>query len=129
MFALSKRGNEEHMAPSLYEQVLCHIRVRGINAHSHLALGEGVPLLPTATFFDYVVISQHRYWASSRNGNYINSLAAISRGFNQVAVGELLHIVALAQPQLSASVIYLGVIRWLVPTENPYVPESAWRHT
>lgn len=129
MFSLSQRGTEEDMEPLLYEQVLWYVRVRGIHARSHLALGAGVPLLPTATFFDYVVVSQHRYWASSRNSNNANSLAAIAQNLNQVAVGELLKIVALAQPQLTAGVIYLGVVRWLVPVDNAHSPESAWSDT
>ncbi|EPS97090.1 hypothetical protein FOMPIDRAFT_1129209, partial [Fomitopsis schrenkii] len=129
MFAMSQRGSQQHMGPVLYDQVLRYLKVRGLDVRSHLALGAGPPLFPDATFFDYVVISQRRYWSSARNNNRTNSLATISLGPRETAVGELVLILAVSQPHVSDSVFYLGEVRWLVPATEPYHATSAWRTT
>jgi hypothetical protein len=122
------------MSRDLYQLVLerlCKQLPFGIR--SHLTLGADVPLLPQATFFDYVVVSQRRYWASSRARNPTNSLVAISRGSGKYDVGELMSIFALVQPRPSiaapSQVLRLGEVRMLRRVEGAFTPHSAWSST
>jgi hypothetical protein len=128
------------MPPELYSLVLDHLRKRlTYNIRSHLALSGDVPLMPEATFFDYVIISQRRYWASSRARNPTNSLVAVSRGPGLYDVGELISIFALVPPvpggvrvnesSSRTDVVRKGQVRFLRRVEEPYVASSAWSHT
>lgn len=125
-FSLSSRSNSAYMDERLYTKVLQYFRPRFIlPIRSHLTLGtpESIPLLPTVTFFDYTVISQRRYWASSRNNNIANSLIAVTTGPHQVHVGELQDIFVIDQPALGLH--RLGHVRWLVPSTVD-LQGSAW---
>lgn len=114
------------MNQTLYNSVLNYLRLHfSFPIISHLALGSNgsVPLLPRVTFFDYAVIHQRRYWASSRNNNIANSLIAVKTGSNEVRVGELTDIFVLDQPQLGLH--RFGHVRWLVPA-NVDLTHSTW---
>jgi hypothetical protein len=122
------------MSRELYQLVLERLRKQlPFGIRSHLTLSADVPLLPQATFFDYVVISQRRYWASSRARNPTNSLVAISRGPGKYDVGKLVSIFALVQPRPSIEatthVLRLGQVRMLRRVEGAFAPESAWAAT
>ncbi|KZV60007.1 hypothetical protein PENSPDRAFT_558091, partial [Peniophora sp. CONT] len=123
-FALSRRSVDINMPPDLYAQVLAYLRLRlPFPVRSHITLGPAVALHAEATFFDYVVISQRRYWASSRTNNRANTIVAVCTDAGQYTVGELTSIVGISQPQLP--VIRLGLVRWLVSCEDAPV-ESHW---
>lgn len=117
------------MGPGVYADVLAHFSTRlPFPVRSHIAVGtQGIPVLPNATFFDYAVIDQRRYWASTRNNNSGNSLIAVSTGFNETSVGELTEIFALQQPTLGG-LHRFGRVRWLVPLDID-LSESAWIHS
>lgn len=78
-------------------------------------------------FFDYIIISQRRYYASNRNNNIANSLIAVPCPSqpNVTCLGELLDIVVLKQLRLGP-VRHFGHVRWLVPADIHGLSESAW---
>ncbi|TFY72264.1 hypothetical protein EVG20_g747 [Dentipellis fragilis] len=129
MYGISDHAVELYMQADLYQQVLQYLQLRMFHVRSHMVLGPGVPLLPKMTMFDYVVISQRRYWASTRNNNLANSLVAVATGPGQFVVGKLTRLFAISQPHVSPANIYLGEICWLVPVINAYPADSAWKGT
>jgi hypothetical protein len=119
------------MPPALYERVLTWLQLRLAQhtARSFFTTGPGIPVIPRATFFDWVVISQRRYWAASRTKNATNSMIAVRDGLDSYKVGELNVIFAfkLGLPQLPF--VRLGLVRFLKPVGDPYPSESAWSST
>lgn len=117
------------MSNTLYATTLRHVQDRvPFAVRSHLALGNAVPLFPNATFFNYVIIEQRRYWAANRNNNEANSLVAISVGpVNDVSVGKLMDIFVLNQESLGTRFL-LAHVRWLVPMDLPMdnLRRSTW---
>ncbi|KAF5332890.1 hypothetical protein D9758_017886 [Tetrapyrgos nigripes] len=89
--------------------------------------GPAIPLLPTAVFFDYVIIGHRRYQASRRSASNINSLIAVADLTNtqRYRVGELTDIIVLNQPGLS-TVHHLGRVSWLVPCGADEAPQLDW---
>lgn len=116
------------MGPDLYNEVLQYFTLRlSIRVRSHIAaITDGVPILPQATFFDYVVINQRRYWASTRTNNEGSSLISVATGPQQIHVGELTHVFTLQQPTLGG-LYRFGRVRWLCPV-NIDLSSSTWRH-
>jgi hypothetical protein len=119
------------MNQRLYLQVLGHVQIRlpPGSVRSFRVLGPGVPVPPSALFFDWVVVSQRRYYAASRAKDRANSVVAVRTGATTFNVGELVSIFAfqLAVPQLPH--VRLGLVRFLRPVENAFHAESAWRAT
>lgn len=117
------------MSNSLYFEVLSYIRDRlPFPIRSHVSLGPEVPLFPNVTFFNYIVLNQRRYWASSRNNNIANSLVAVRSGlFDQAAVGELTDILIVSQPALQTR-FFLGYVKWFVPLtlDEGRLDDSSW---
>lgn len=128
-FLLSTHSISGLMGPDVYADVLAHFTARlPIPVRSHIAVNvEGIPVLPNATFFDYAVINQRRYWASTRNNNAGNSLIAVVTGTGETNVGELTEIFALQQPTLGG-LHRFGCVRWLVPLDID-LSQSAWTHS
>jgi hypothetical protein len=120
------------MSPPLYSAVLHFLRSRlpTLKLRSHLSLGtpgdESTSLRTKVTFFDYVVVSQRRYWALSRASAPFNSFVAVCTSENSISVGELLDIVVVDQDKVGHHV--LGHVRWLVPLSmdlsNTFWPSS-----
>jgi hypothetical protein len=116
---------------TLYGQVLAYLTLR-LPMHavrSGLALGSGVPVPFEATFFDWVVVSQRRYRASSRSKNNANSLVAIKNGPSKFMVGELTTILAFPLNLAQCPVVRLGLVRFLKPVLSPFPQDSAWSST
>lgn len=128
-FLLSTRSVTGLMAPDVYRDVLDHFVIRlPFPVRSHIATSNvGVPLLPQATFFDYVVINQRRYWASSRNSNNANSLISVMTGQGSSHVGELTDIFTISQSTLGG-IHRFGRVRWLQPFAFD-MSRSAWSHS
>jgi hypothetical protein len=116
------------MSISLYNQVLTYLSVclpPGC-VRSCLMLGPGVPIPAKATFFDSVVISQRRYWASSRTKNNTNSLVAVRSGADTFEVGELVSIIAFTLAKPRYPIVKLGLVRYLKPVQEAFPVESTW---
>ncbi|KAI0027268.1 hypothetical protein K488DRAFT_74674, partial [Vararia minispora EC-137] len=75
---------------------------------------DGIPLLSRATFFDYVIISQRRYWAAYRTNDHANSLVSVLMSDNCQA------------PLTPPNGLTLGWMRWLVPTRHRMAEGSSW---
>jgi hypothetical protein len=67
------------MPPALYKQVLTWLELclAQHTVHLFFTTGPGLPVIPRATFFDWVVISQRQYWAALCTKNTMNSMIAI----------------------------------------------------
>lgn len=126
---LSTRSVTSLMNPDVYRAVLDHFTARlSFPVRSHIAASSvGVPVLPQATFFDYIVINQRRYWASSRNSNNANSLIAVATGQGSYHIGELIDIFAISQQTLGG-IHRFGRVRWLQPFAFD-MSQSAWVHS
>lgn len=126
---MSPKSFSASLSSDRYTQVLSYVRSRvPFPIRSHLVLGNDVPLFPNVTFFDYVVIAQRRYWASSRNNNIANSLVAVQTGSDgEVSIGELSEIFVVTQHALQTP-FFLGYVRWLVqqPLTKEELSKSAW---
>lgn len=113
------------MRSELYEEVLSHFSLRlPFPVRSHIAAGLEVPVLPTATFFDYVIVNERRYWASSRNNGEGNSLVAVATGSTEIFVGELTDIFVLQQQSIGGTYRF-GRVQWLTPVSID-TSSSAW---
>lgn len=127
-FLLSSRSVGGLMDPDVYNEVLQYFTLRlRVPVRSHIAaVTDGVPVLPHVIFFDYIVINQRRYWASTRTNNDGSSLIAVATGPRQVHVGELTHIFTLQQSTLGG-LYRFGRVRWLRPA-NIDLSQTTWRH-
>ncbi|VDB84878.1 unnamed protein product [Peniophora sp. CBMAI 1063] len=125
LYELSSRCTQTRMQDTLYLAVLGYLRLRlpSIALQSWLSPADGIPLLPEAMFFDYVVLSSRRFWASSRTNNVGNTLIAV-RKEGGYAVGELQAIIGIAQA--GVPVQRLGYVNWLVSQDVSIAPTSAW---
>jgi hypothetical protein len=130
-YRLSDRAVMEGMHRELYLLVLQHLQVRlpPDAVRSHRVLGPGVPVPAKALFFDWIVIAQRRYHASSRSRDRANSMVAIKTSFNDFTVGELQVIFAFNLPLPQQPVVRLGAVRMLRPVAEAYPMESAWSKT
>lgn len=76
-----------------------------------------IPLQNQACFYDYVVVNQHRYFASSRAPNRTNSLVECvvyaNDGSSRLWTGELIDIIHINQAP--TGVFTLAQIRWFRP--------------
>jgi hypothetical protein len=131
MFLLSGGSSQGPMSIALYQQVLSYLSIRlpPGSICSRLTLGPGVPVPIQATFFDSVVISQRRYWASSRTKNSANSRIAVRSGADIFQVGELLSVLAFTLPDPRYPIVQLGLVRYLKPVPDAFSEESAWSTT
>lgn len=107
---------------TLYTALFSHFRLQFplLNIRSQLALvhsdDRSVLLRSKITIFDYVIISQRRYHASTQSKSSNNSFIAVSRPQdNHLVVGELLHILVIDQETLGRHI--LGHVRWLMPAQ------------
>lgn len=117
------------MKRDIYSKVLYFLQATcRLPLRSHLVLGPQAPLFSTATFFDYVIVSQRRYFSSNRTNTLANALISAPRDNTSTPrVGELLDIIVLNQPDLGG-VYYLGHVQWFVPVPWDNIPRSsAWR--
>lgn len=117
---LSPRSSKIQMTVEVYDIVLRHMRSRfpSANLRSEMDFFNSdtrmLPLHNRAMSFDYTIINQRRYWASSRTRTAANSLVAIRTGdLGGVSVGELLDIIVIDQGSIQNQT--LGRVRWLVP--------------
>ena len=110
----------------LYLSVLNYLRLRlpTLSLQSWISPGTGIPLLPDAVFFDYVILSGRRYWSASRTNNVANALVAIRKADGTFGVGELKCILGLVQDAIPVQ--RLGYVSWLVPDNVEIPPSSAW---
>lgn len=132
LLQLSPRSHVVEMVPPLYSAVLRFLRSQlpMLNLRSHLLLGipgdGSIPLRTKVTSFDYVVVSQRRYWALSRASTPFNSSVAVRTSEDSISVGELLDIIVLDQEKIGYHVF--GHVRWLVPlsinTVDTFWPSS-----
>jgi hypothetical protein len=119
------------MSRDLYLRVVAHLELRlpPNSVRSYLQLGPGIPVPPSATFFDYVVVAQRRYWASSRSSNCADSMAIIKSSNSSYQVGELVSILAFHCPLPQLPVVRLGYVRLLLRATDACPQDSAWNST
>ncbi|VDB94096.1 unnamed protein product [Peniophora sp. CBMAI 1063] len=126
IYALSMRSVKGVLMPDLYSQVLAHLQLRlPVSVRSDIVLGPATALRREVTFFDYAVIFQRRYWASSRTNSRANALIAVAAEHGQYTVGELTTIIGISQPELP--LIRLGHVRWLVRAPADVSTDSRWK--
>lgn len=127
LFKLSTQFKEDRMALDHYEKVLLYLRcVHNLNLRPHIAFGHELPLLDTAFYFDYIIVSQRRYYASNRTNNTANSIVVVqSPASSEVRIGELTDILILKQVHLGG-IYHLGHVRWLIPASIPLAECTNW---
>ncbi|KAK0432003.1 hypothetical protein EV421DRAFT_1911298 [Armillaria borealis] len=102
---LSPHSQSVKLPMDVYHSLLRYLQVHFPHSHlrSYFSLGDSdsLALEPCATIFDYVIVSQRRYWSLSRatNGN-ANSLVAVCMGPGEVSIGELMDIIVIQQDKL-----------------------------
>ncbi|THU96176.1 hypothetical protein K435DRAFT_819510 [Dendrothele bispora CBS 962.96] len=128
-FTFSTRYERKDMEPDLYKLVLQHVQTVCILPFpliSHLdPTPNGIPLLPSAFFFDYAVVMQKRYWSSVRARNTANSIIATTSQDGTIHVGELLHIIGFQQEGIG--IHRYGVVRWFCPA-NIEIATTPWSY-
>lgn len=120
-FELSARAERIQLPADTYFPLLSHFQTRFPHKtlHSHIAQApstQSVPFFPQATVFDYAIVHNERYKASSRAANNTESLVAVQTGPTSLWVGELNTILSVSQPS-SVGSHCLGKMRWFVPAE------------
>ncbi|RDX43089.1 hypothetical protein OH76DRAFT_1361580 [Lentinus brumalis] len=116
---LSPRFSREHMPDDLYTLFLSQLQMRLPLQHFHADLtvsndptSMAVPNI--ACFFDYAVVSGHRYHARLRTTCAANTLAAIRVSDTQpLWVAEILNIVSYNSPPVPQQ--HFAHVRWLRP--------------
>lgn len=129
-YQLSSRSEKRDLSRSLYDDVLDNLRLRypELPIRSYLVPGLEIALLPTVTFFDYVIIASRRFWASSRTNSRANSLVVVRTGPQlSPRVGVLLDILGIAQQRLPIQ--RLGHVQWLMRCEEAIPSKSSWTST
>ncbi|KAH9846991.1 hypothetical protein C2E23DRAFT_850221, partial [Lenzites betulinus] len=115
---LSPRSSHGPLPASLYFEVLAWLNLRHPEQpfHSDVAIISNplsIRLRNAANVFDYVVLSGHRYHASSRAASNVNSLALCRvSGAGATCVGELQHIVHYEDVSSGVREVFAAV-KWL----------------
>lgn len=126
---MSVKSVSATLSSERYCQLFCHLRAGVPFAiRSYLTLGNEIPLFPQVTLFDYAILAQRRYWASSRNNNIANSLTVVQMGpGGLVSVGELTEIsVVIAPPRCFSAYSNLTILMLLWrPCVDP-ATHSSW---
>lgn len=118
-FQLSTRSAVQEMPPELYSTVLRHFKLRlpDLNIRSWLAPAQngvdGLPLHPSAVFFEHAIVRQVKYVAGRHLKNAADSIVCVQIPGLSVWVGELLDIFAITQPGLGTH--RFGRVRWMRP--------------
>jgi hypothetical protein len=129
---MSPRYERKVLGGQLYEVILQRLislfpgcRLRSLSSPNP-APGT-IPLPNEAQFYDYVVVNQHRYVASSRSPNRTNSLVDCvvyaNDGTSQLWTGELTDIIRINQEP--AGVFTLAQICWFRPLHLD-ITETIW---
>lgn len=84
---------------------------------------DSVELTNLFTFFDYAVVNQRRYMASSRTNKMEDCLIAITSLPGRYWAGELVHIFLPVQENLDTGPKYLGIIKWFCPLSSTQLPD------
>jgi hypothetical protein len=122
-FRLSSRLEQQAMSPDLYVIVLTHLRTQNphLKIHSHIALMPDLlskPLLSQARFFDFVIVNNKRYLASTRTTKHQETLVTVQTSdLGQTWVGQLEYIFCIDQVGIGCH--HFGRVRWLVPVTVP----------
>ncbi|KAJ7188886.1 hypothetical protein C8R46DRAFT_1024111 [Mycena filopes] len=129
-FQLSPRAEKGKLPSDLYDSLLQHLQLRLTNLQLHSYFSVGPPgswtLSSHAVFFDYVVIQNRRFLASSRAASSANSLVAVRTSSAPGAslwVGELLAVFAIKQDNIGMH--RFGHVRWLRPSTTP-IAGTVW---
>ncbi|KAJ7156359.1 hypothetical protein C8R46DRAFT_1115786 [Mycena filopes] len=129
-FQLSTRAEKGKLPSDLYDSLLQHLQLRLTNLQLHSYFSIGPPgswtLSGHAVFFDYVVIQNRRFLASSRAASSANSLVAVRTSSAPGAslwVGELLAVFAIKQDNIGTH--RFGHVRWLRPSTTP-IAGTVW---
>jgi hypothetical protein len=131
-YALPDHGSTQKMKIYLYHLLYTFLEVRlpANSIRSYLSTtGSGITIPAEATFFKYVVIGQHRYWASEYSTNAANSFVAVRDGFQTYKVGQLTTIFSAKVGLPQRPHIRLGAVKMLKLVEDAFPCESAWATT
>ncbi|GJF00435.1 hypothetical protein PsYK624_167230 [Phanerochaete sordida] len=126
---MSTRYETANPSPELYSALLRFFQtcVPDIRYRSWIAAGddESYPLMPSAIFFDHVVINQRRYTSLLRSNASAEALVVVRiNDAGSTWVGELLEIFSTTQIPLGTRVF--GYMRWFVPFEKD-ITLTPWR--
>ncbi len=132
VFELSKRAEVQKLPQDLYAHLLLYFQQQypTIHLRSWLAVpseyAPSIPLLQTATFFDYVIVKQNRYTALNRTNTPAEALIAVQTSDSgRMWVGELLDILSISQSALGTCHRF-GHVRWFKPSAVD-VSNTVWK--
>jgi hypothetical protein len=125
---LSQQFTVALIPQDLYNMVVAHLTARlGTNSvRAYGTMDDGEPVPAKATFFDYVVISQRRYWAQSRTANKHNAHVAVATGHRTYRVGHLVSIFAFPLNVATCPFVRLGLVHFLLPSNVSLPAASSW---
>jgi len=118
-FAFSPRSETQICDGQLYNKLLTRLKslFPQLSLRSILDLNPtswSVPLQQSATFYDYAIVNQHRYYASNRTTSTSSSLVeVVVSETGRTWVGELMDIIHINQS--NGYIFTLGHIRWFRP--------------
>jgi hypothetical protein len=127
-YALSSNRIVQNLDIQTYQHLVAYLEL-GLPVRSCFAVGPEVLVPIQVSLFGWVVISQHRYSASSRSNSSANSIIAVRDGARGYKVGELVSIFVFKLGLAARQFVRMGVVRYLTPAPNAFPEESAWSST
>ncbi|KAI0072971.1 hypothetical protein K474DRAFT_1686422 [Panus rudis PR-1116 ss-1] len=121
-FQLSKKAEKMDLPQDVYNTLLEYFgdRFPTIKLCPWLSMtmdADHIPMQPTASFFDHVILCQNRVTSATRSNAQAESLITVrTSDLGRTWVGELQHIFKFSQAPLGSH--HFGFVRWLKPLRS-----------